>query len=430
MATPHLLLNNFSTTLAAGITAIQTSISITSATGLVTPGKPIRLTIVDPADPSTIEIVIVTAVSGTTLTVTRGAESTTARIWATGSTVEMRLTAGMLDTFLGGFDNSYALLSNNIVDIQTVRSDSSKYATSLDSVILGGDSSADFGSVVVGYDNKAGSSGIAIGRAAVAPGGASITLNPGGFFTDQPNLITGRDQGRTIAIGATKRPAFRHAAHYYGYDYVQLYSDNAIYEQDTYATVDNAVRETTLLTPPLQLGDAAWPGAGVVVQHGYAIRVGTRIYVAWAYTGDAYTGGYYSSATTGATEPTWTTGLWDWIEDTEDLYWICLGTSYEFAMPDYARFTPTSVGVIARKSTPGGSVVYPQITAGPVGATTAWLAATTQDKITGDMSNQFNAVASTVGAKDFVAAISTAGTDIDCVAQIVIKGYVIESNVA
>jgi len=99
-------------------------------------------------------------------------------------------------------------------------------------------------------------------------------------------------------------------------------------------------------------------------------------------------------------------------------------------MPDYARFTPTSVGVIAKKSTPGGSVVYPQITAGPVGSITSWLGATTINKITGNMSNHFIDPISTVGAKNFVVDLSTAGTDLNCTAQFVIKGYVIEADVA
>jgi hypothetical protein len=88
--------NNFSTTLATTITDTSPSIVVTSATGLptITTNETYRLTI---TALGVREIVIVTARSGTTLTVTRAAEGTTGRAWQAGATIELRPTADSFD---------------------------------------------------------------------------------------------------------------------------------------------------------------------------------------------------------------------------------------------------------------------------------------------------------------------------------------------
>lgn len=85
--------NNFSTTLASGISAVDTSFDVASATGLpaLGAGDYFHLTI---DDGSFIEMVRVDAVVGNTLSVQRGQESTVQRVFASGSTVELRVTAG------------------------------------------------------------------------------------------------------------------------------------------------------------------------------------------------------------------------------------------------------------------------------------------------------------------------------------------------
>lgn len=90
---PRLYSNNFSTTLASGISAVDTSFDVASAAGLPTlaAGDYFHLTI---DDGSFIEIVRVDAVVGNTLSVQRGQESTVQRVFASGSTVELRVTAG------------------------------------------------------------------------------------------------------------------------------------------------------------------------------------------------------------------------------------------------------------------------------------------------------------------------------------------------
>lgn len=82
--------NNATTSLSAAITSTTaTSITITSAT--LFPSSPQFRILIDS------EIMLVTGISGTTWTVTRGIEGSTAATHTTGSTVSLILTAGALD---------------------------------------------------------------------------------------------------------------------------------------------------------------------------------------------------------------------------------------------------------------------------------------------------------------------------------------------
>lgn len=83
--------NNFGTTLNGAITNVQTTITLTSATGLpaIGAGEEYNLTITDGTN---IEIVTVTDdASSPTLTVTRGVDGTSGTAFANGDTVELRL---------------------------------------------------------------------------------------------------------------------------------------------------------------------------------------------------------------------------------------------------------------------------------------------------------------------------------------------------
>jgi|GEM_PF-7015470 len=89
-------INNFETSLTGAITASATSMTVASAAGLsLTSGEVYRLTIQN-ADASLYELVDVTAISGNTLTIERGKESTTAQTWAVGSIVLCGETAEQL----------------------------------------------------------------------------------------------------------------------------------------------------------------------------------------------------------------------------------------------------------------------------------------------------------------------------------------------
>lgn len=93
---PRVHANNYVTTLNGDISSGATSIIVTSASGFPTVGSGATAN-VTLANGVTIEIVTCTARSGTTLTVTRGAEGTTPAAFVSGSTVSIRPTADSVD---------------------------------------------------------------------------------------------------------------------------------------------------------------------------------------------------------------------------------------------------------------------------------------------------------------------------------------------
>ena len=96
-----LFANNCNTTLNGGITAIATSMVVTSSTGFPSPtgSQYFYCTLADAATQTTIEIVKVTAVAGTTFTIVRGQDGTTGTIFASGAVVSLRLVAASLNDF-------------------------------------------------------------------------------------------------------------------------------------------------------------------------------------------------------------------------------------------------------------------------------------------------------------------------------------------
>ena len=96
-----LFANNCNTTLNGGITAIATSMVVTSATGFPAPtgSQYFYCTLADAATQTTIEIVKVTAVSGTTFTIVRGQDGTSGTIFASGAVVSLRLVRASLQDF-------------------------------------------------------------------------------------------------------------------------------------------------------------------------------------------------------------------------------------------------------------------------------------------------------------------------------------------
>lgn len=90
--------NNAYSTLASGITDVATSISVQAGHGArfpaITGTDYFYCTLIDSSN--NLEIVKVTARSTDTLTVTRGAESTTARAYLSGDRIELRVTAAAL----------------------------------------------------------------------------------------------------------------------------------------------------------------------------------------------------------------------------------------------------------------------------------------------------------------------------------------------
>ena len=96
---PALFSNNASATLAASITSVQTSLTLTTGQGALFPAVSgsdyFYATIANSSN--TIEIVKVTARSADVLTVVRAQEGTTASAFSSGDKVELRLTAAALN---------------------------------------------------------------------------------------------------------------------------------------------------------------------------------------------------------------------------------------------------------------------------------------------------------------------------------------------
>ncbi|HFT4484664.1 TPA: hypothetical protein ACHV7N_004895, partial [Klebsiella pneumoniae] len=114
MALKLLANNNAKSVLAAGISASATVITVGTGAGALFP-VPVsgqsyfKLTITDAATKTISEIMHVTSVSGDVMTVIRGQEGTTARVWSTNDIVANMMTAG---SFL-----SCLQVSNNFSEI-------------------------------------------------------------------------------------------------------------------------------------------------------------------------------------------------------------------------------------------------------------------------------------------------------------------------
>lgn len=111
--------NNASTTLSAALTDTATTMTVVSAAGFPVPGQN-QFFLVTVTNGETLEIIMVTSVSGNTFTIGgnlnagqsvpgRGQESTTAESFAAGATVDVRLTAGTL----ASFSTSLALIGSS-----------------------------------------------------------------------------------------------------------------------------------------------------------------------------------------------------------------------------------------------------------------------------------------------------------------------------
>lgn len=104
MALTLLSANNASTVLAAGISSTATTLTVNTGTGSLFP-SPVsgtsffKLTLIDAATGTLTEIVHVTARTGDTMTIVRGQEGTTNRLWSANDIAANMMTAGTLDLF-------------------------------------------------------------------------------------------------------------------------------------------------------------------------------------------------------------------------------------------------------------------------------------------------------------------------------------------
>ena len=99
------LANNFNTALSAGLSSNGGSVTVTSTVNLPTlaTGQAMPVTLNDLATRTKYEICYVTAISGSTLTLARAQEGTTAQVWNARDFIFCTATAGVINFFrLGG----------------------------------------------------------------------------------------------------------------------------------------------------------------------------------------------------------------------------------------------------------------------------------------------------------------------------------------
>lgn len=150
---PRVYANNISTTTAADITDVGTTLVITSATGLPTlSGSDYYYLTLDNLL-GTVEIVKVTARAGTSLTIVRGQEGTTGVAWLAGAVIEMRETAASYtpDSIISGQTLTAATVATDdkILVQDTSDSDNVKTVTAQSIADLAAAAPNTFGTVAV-----------------------------------------------------------------------------------------------------------------------------------------------------------------------------------------------------------------------------------------------------------------------------------------
>lgn len=218
----RLYANNYTSTLASAITNSATTIVVTNATGLptITGADYYHLTL---AAGGTIEIVKVTARTGTSLTVTRAQESTTAVAWAAGEIISLRETAA---TF-----TSIPTAPGSSTDNAVVRFDGTGGSTFQNSVItvddtgvVAGIASITVGTTTVATNDKVllnDTSASDVTKTATAQSIADLCLNTSGNYVSGGTDVavadggTGRSTATAYAVvlgGTTSTGAYQSAA--------------------------------------------------------------------------------------------------------------------------------------------------------------------------------------------------------------------------
>jgi hypothetical protein len=198
---PQLFSNNATTTLAAGLSDIATSMTVTSAAAFAAVSAP-DFELVTLTALGAVEIVKVTAQSGTTWTIERAQEGTSAQAWDSGVTVEARATAGTLDGMMqaGAFpdlsdlDQDGDARGSSALNLQPGRDAAATVASGANATALGRNTKASAtDATAVGNNASAtGAYSVALGSNAVSPG-------QGGFAVGYAASASGQD---SVSIGA------------------------------------------------------------------------------------------------------------------------------------------------------------------------------------------------------------------------------------
>ena len=421
MANRFIYHNSYASTLSVALSAGGTSATVVSAGALATPAatEQMRLTLVDPNDPSSYEIVDVTTVASLVLTITRSIEGPAASAWPIGTIVSARLTAEMIDAMAAGFDNEGDAKGANAVNLQPSRASSSQVASGLEAVNIGKNTIADGQTSVV-----IGSGGAGTGRDTVAIGTGMQCISRGQIAINGPSFDVARTADYSALIGSWKYAPTKYARNVGGYEFIQPHDWRYTGSASATQTFANTTQEMVIFSDPVNLGSTPSWIAATGYSHGDVIFPTTpngKCYLCYEWATD-----YYGSGTSGATEPTWPTTAGDTVSD-NGLTWICVDLNdYEMVMPDYFRFIPTEVGFIAEKVT---DTTQPYISFGINGNMTKWLASTQTSDLTADLTMERLTPTNNEGSKQLGADLVTAGTG-EYTGRFYWKGLVFEIDTA
>ena len=181
-----LFLNNYQTTLGAALSSTATTMTVSSTTGLpssLASGQFIPMTLTPASSPgSAYEIVYVTGISGSTLTVTRGEEGTSALNWNTGDILYSTNTAQTTGTTKGSPYDIAGGISGPIAGSQYVL-----YFLAVRSVDIPANFSGSLASVLTAFTSAATytiyHNGTSVGTISFAASGTSGTFSTSSAFT-------------------------------------------------------------------------------------------------------------------------------------------------------------------------------------------------------------------------------------------------------
>ncbi len=179
-------LNFYQTTLAAALSSTATSMSVSSVTGLpssLASGEFIPIVLTPASSPgSTYEIVYVTGISGTTLTIERGQEGSSALNWNTGDILYSTNTAQTTGTTAGSPYDIAGGISGPIAGSQYVL-----YFLAVRSVDIPANFSGSLASVLTAFTSAATytiyHNGTSVGTISFAASGTSGTFSTSSAFT-------------------------------------------------------------------------------------------------------------------------------------------------------------------------------------------------------------------------------------------------------
>jgi hypothetical protein len=292
-------------------------------------------TLVEPLNPGkAAEIVIITARDGQVLTVQRGAEGTTAQAWSAGVTqVQGRITAGTLEAFpqqdtqaaAGALGLAGATASGN----RAVAIGQGTKASNSDAIAVGASCEAHgYAAASFGYDSEAtGSYSMALGINAESFGEKSVALG------------LDAESWAMNALGITAIPALQRG-----------------YQGDNYVTRLMGL-PTMFAAPFVELAEgkewqaeSVYRGGDIVIPstpNGFSYRLFPFAKRDFDYETKSFDLNF--EATTGETEPEWTTkvGFDVAANDAPDAAWVCISLEEWFVeIPDNMMFFPDEIGFI------------------------------------------------------------------------------------